>query len=96
MSSLPAPRPLVLDPEIADLALAYRRANGPLIALVNRLGGGMEKQLGLLPDRVRAEIERMVIEATLARHNGSVPKAARVLELSPSTLYRKIEGWTKA
>ena len=42
-----------------------------------------------------AEVERLVIEATLARFNGSVPKAARVLELSPSTLYRKIEGWAK-
>ena len=40
-----------------------------------------------------AEIERMVIEATLARFHGSVPKAARALDLSPSTLYRKIEGW---
>ncbi len=40
-----------------------------------------------------AEVERRVIEATLAQHGGSVPKAARVLELSPSTLYRKIEGW---
>ena len=43
--------------------------------------------------RPLAEIERTVIEATLARHGGSVPRAARVLELSPSTLYRKIEGW---
>jgi DNA-binding NtrC family response regulator len=43
--------------------------------------------------RPLAEIERSVIEATLARHGGSVPRAARVLELSPSTLYRKIEGW---
>lgn len=42
-----------------------------------------------------AEIERLVIEATLARHNGSIPRAARVLELSPSTLYRKIDGWGK-
>ena len=42
-----------------------------------------------------AEVERLVIEATLARFNGSVPKAARVLDLSPSTLYRKIEGWAK-
>lgn len=40
-----------------------------------------------------ARIERMVIEAALARHGGSVPRAARELELSPSTLYRKIEGW---
>jgi two-component system repressor protein LuxO len=43
-----------------------------------------------------AAIERQVIEATLARHGGSIPRAARVLEVSPSTLYRKIEGWTKA
>lgn len=43
-----------------------------------------------------AEIERRVIEETLARHGGSVPRAARVLEVSPSTLYRKIEGWGKA
>lgn len=46
--------------------------------------------------RPLAEIERMVIEATLDKHNGSVPKAARMLELSPSTLYRKIEGWAKS
>lgn len=43
-----------------------------------------------------AEIERRVIEETLARHGGSVPRAARVLEVSPSTLYRKIEGWTRS
>ncbi len=40
-----------------------------------------------------ASIERQVIEATLARFGGSVPRAARVLELSPSTLYRKIDSW---
>ena len=41
-----------------------------------------------------AEAERRLIEATLALHNGSVPKAARVLDVSPSTLYRKIEAWS--
>jgi two-component system, repressor protein LuxO len=40
-----------------------------------------------------AAIERAVIEATLARHDGSVSRAARVLEIAPSTLYRKIESW---
>jgi DNA-binding NtrC family response regulator len=40
-----------------------------------------------------AEIERLVIEETIARHGGSVPKAARILELSPSTIYRKLEAW---
>lgn len=53
--------------------------------------GGLESLLG----RPLAEVERLVIEATLARHGGSVPKAARVLELSPSTLYRKIEAWQR-
>ncbi len=43
-----------------------------------------------------AEAERRVIEATLDRFSGSVPKAARVLDVSPSTLYRKIEAWGRA
>jgi len=40
-----------------------------------------------------AEIEHRVIEATLARHGGSVPRAARALDVSPSTLYRKLASW---
>ncbi len=40
-----------------------------------------------------AEAERRLIEATLLLHGGSIPKAARVLDVSPSTLYRKIEAW---
>jgi two-component system, repressor protein LuxO len=42
-----------------------------------------------------AQIERRVIEATLAHHAGSVSRAARTLDIAPSTLYRKIEGWTR-
>jgi two-component system repressor protein LuxO len=56
---------------------------------------GLDPGLENLIGRPLAEVERLVIEATIARHGGSVPKAARVLELSPSTLYRKIEGWAK-
>ncbi|MGL4310472.1 MAG: sigma-54-dependent transcriptional regulator [Paracoccaceae bacterium] len=48
-----------------------------------------------LVGKTLADIERMVIEETIARHGGSVPKAARVLDVSPSTLYRKMEGWAK-
>jgi len=40
-----------------------------------------------------AEIERRAIETALARHEGSVPRAARELDISPSTLYRKLEAW---
>ncbi len=49
--------------------------------------------LAALIGRPLAEIERIVIAATLDRFGGSVPKAARALEISPSTLYRKIEAW---
>lgn len=51
--------------------------------------GQLESLIGL----TLAEAERQLIEATLAHHAGSVPRAARVLDVSPSTLYRKIEGW---
>ncbi len=52
-------------------------------------------QLDALLGRPLAEVERIIVTATLARHGGSVPKAARVLDLSPSTLYRKLEAWAK-
>ena len=46
--------------------------------------------------RSLAEIERQVIEATIEQNSGSVTKAARVLDVSPSTLYRKRESWARA
>ncbi len=42
-----------------------------------------------------ATIERSVIEAVIRDHGGSVTKAARVLEVAPSTLYRKREQWAR-
>jgi len=46
-----------------------------------------------LVGRTLAEIERVMIEATIARFGGSVPKAALILDVSASTLYRKREAW---
>ena len=43
-----------------------------------------------------ADLERRFIEATLDTCGGSVPRAARILDISPSTLYRKREAWQKA
>jgi two-component system, repressor protein LuxO len=37
----------------------------------------------------------LVIEETLRLHNGSVSQASRVLDISPSTLYRKLERWNR-
>jgi DNA-binding NtrC family response regulator len=42
-----------------------------------------------------ANLERDFIEATIRACNGSVPQAARLLDVSPSTIYRKKEGWDR-
>ncbi|WP_054006884.1 sigma-54-dependent transcriptional regulator [Cypionkella psychrotolerans] len=82
--------PASLLQQAQDLLIAQRPAH-PSEPPSQPEPTGLDTLLG----RPLAEIERLVIEATLAQHNGSVPKAARVLELSPSTLYRKIETWTQ-
>jgi DNA-binding NtrC family response regulator len=43
--------------------------------------------------RSLAEIERLVIEHALKRNEGSVTRTARVLDVAPSTLYRKLDAW---
>ena len=42
-----------------------------------------------------ATFEREFIEATIEYCDGSIPQAARLLDVSPSTLYRKKESWDK-
>ena len=41
-------------------------------------------------------IEQNIIEAVIASCNGSIPKASHILQLSPSTIYRKREAWERA
>ncbi|MCC1480552.1 sigma-54-dependent transcriptional regulator [Roseibaca sp. Y0-43] len=43
-----------------------------------------------------AQIEERAITAAIARHGGSVPRAARELDIAPSTIYRKRESWDKS
>lgn len=42
-----------------------------------------------------ADIERKVIEDRIAVFDGSIPRAADSLSVSPSTIYRKKESWEK-
>ncbi|MEM9099398.1 MAG: sigma-54 dependent transcriptional regulator [Pseudomonadota bacterium] len=42
-----------------------------------------------------SEMERRFIEATIAQCDGSITRAARILNVSPSTLYRKRESWDR-
>jgi two-component system repressor protein LuxO len=42
-----------------------------------------------------AEIEQRAVMAAIERHAGSIPQAARELDIAPSTIYRKRDVWTK-
>ncbi|WP_083444986.1 sigma-54-dependent transcriptional regulator [Pseudorhodobacter aquimaris] len=79
-------QPYMLPDDIAA------RTNALPIQPKAETGVGLTELMGL----PLAEVERRIIEATLELYSGSVPRAARVLDVSPSTLYRKLEQWAKA
>lgn len=58
-------------------------------AFDDRLGERVRPLIGLPFEKV----ERALIEATIQHCNGSLPKAAELLQVAPSTLYRKKENW---
>lgn len=64
METLPIPPEDLSRAEISRLAEDFRRANGPVMALVNKLGGSFERQIGMIPAAYRGQIERTV-EAAL-------------------------------
>lgn len=79
MTTLPALPAPDLDREIADLARSLRRANGPVMSIVSRLGGSIEKQLSVLPPRLRDEVEKITATALSAAFGagGAVPRLGR-------------------
>lgn len=66
--TLPAIRTPDLPAEIAALAQRYRRANGPVMRAVTRIGGSLEAQLGMIPQGFRDQAERLVAEALEAAY----------------------------
>ncbi|MCB1339209.1 MAG: sigma-54-dependent Fis family transcriptional regulator, partial [Maritimibacter sp.] len=100
MNEGPLVTPDLLPPEIrealprapGELPLAPRHPPAPA-GLAPRPGA--EPGFGAILGKTLAEIERAVIEATILAEDGSVPRAARVLDVSPSTLYRKRDAWAK-
>lgn len=66
--TLPALRAPDLQADIAALARRHARANGPVMRLVNGLGGKLEDQLAMVPDRYRQQVERATAQALLAAY----------------------------
>lgn len=68
------------------------------VASGDTVRGGVAHTIGNLSltldlEQSFAENERLLIEAVISECDGSIPKAAKLLQLSPSTIYRKREGW---
>lgn len=78
--------PAMLPPELTEAPVKPNLTGAPRPAT-------SKVEIGAILGRPLAEAERMIIEATIAMHGGSITRAARVLEVAPSTLYRKIEAW---
>ena len=55
-------------------------------------GGALRELVG----STLADVEREFIEMTIRECDGSIPRAARILDVSPSTLYRKREAWQRS
>ncbi|RME18285.1 MAG: response regulator [Alphaproteobacteria bacterium] len=79
------------------LPLTAERLTAALAASLGQSPGPDDAPLfaaGLL-GRSLDEIEERVVEATIRAMDNSVPAAARVLQVAPSTLYRKRAQWAE-
>ncbi len=79
----------------ADAALATARDWGPDAILMDAAGAlaislieGMTQ-----PVQPLAVTERRLIEAALRETGNDVPRAAAMLQVNPSTIYRKLQAW---
>jgi DNA-binding NtrC family response regulator len=53
----------------------------------------LSQRIGALVGEELGVVERALIEETIAACGGSIPKASRMLGVSPSTIYRRREAW---
>lgn len=92
-----------LEPHMINLNLARRSTDGKDYQLIGMARTGEQSTpRDSLKTTVTIDIhqpmdiiERNIIEAVIDSCNGSIPKASQILELSPSTIYRKRDAWTK-
>ncbi|BCS50784.1 sigma-54 dependent transcriptional regulator [Aeromonas jandaei] len=73
---------------VRALAVATTAAQQPAATATTPAVGGPIRPLWL--------VEKEVIEQAIASCDGNIPKAAALLEISPSTIYRKKQGWEEA
>ena len=89
-----------IEVEIAHAAAAHTSRTAPAPfppagepPVSAAMQGRAPADLSGLEDLTLAEVERVVIEAAIERHNGNITQAAKRLKVNPSTIYRKLEKW---
>lgn len=75
---LPVPRAQDPVSEIRALARRHARANGPVMVLMNRLGGTLEERLEVLPEGLRGRVETVTSQVltralSVAYHGNRAP-----------------------
>ncbi|HRO12116.1 sigma-54 dependent transcriptional regulator [Amaricoccus sp.] len=84
------PSEIVLEPAVPIARDPVAQAPMPLPAA----GPSTRERIAPLVGARMADVERELIEATIEHCDGSIPRAAKVLAVSPSTIYRKLEAWS--
>ena len=99
-ASAPAPAPAAARTEAAlarrpEHGQASRAVEAGMLppALQNSALHGGDAPETRAPIRPLAEVEREAIESAIAACGGNIPRAAVMLGISPSTIYRKKMGW---
>ena len=79
--------------QVTEDMLSYR-LDGPCPARSSVNGNGTGQAISATGAvRPLRTVEREAIETAIARCGGNIVEAAKVLEISPSTIYRKRSGW---
>ncbi|MFT5879377.1 MAG: two-component system repressor protein LuxO [Moritella sp.] len=81
LAHLPPPLNILLN----DITINQRRSSETPPEIINHSSS--------TPIEPLAEVERYTIENAIKICNGNIPKAAALLDVSPSTIYRKKQGW---
>ena len=83
-------RPLLSTPRAASQSVEGSVDTSPLRFLLEKSGSQLNRITAVKP---LDDVIRETVEHAVAACDGSIPRAAAALDVSPSTLYRRIEIW---
>ena len=62
---------------------------------LSNIAGYNESAFNAVHIKTLATVERIYIEEVIAYCSGNIPRAAKLLDVSPSTIYRKQAQWAR-